>query len=582
MAIFDVDLDYTQLIRFTDGTLQLGSFVQIRNALIKRMKEIYGNDIDISPASADGQYVNSLALIFNNILQALKKGNDSMDPAAATGQYLDTLCSFNNVQRIHPTASVAQLYLRNETGSDIVADRLTFIDKNNTLWVWDGGGVSVTIPTPTADKAYYQLIGVECEELGPVSAKGTNAFYEYDSETQSWVEVDSPVEQSWDNPALYGDSDLNGTIYKCVEYAGLYVWQYEDAITGNAEETDESLRSRRYQMLGNTSVTVLQGLKSNLLGISGIQEAFLFNNPATADGDTELLTPQFEPIADETSLKGHSVYIVLRYRPGVIIEDADVGKAIYSKMTPGIPTNPFAQPGMSKYILTTEEPRDWSKASGRYLNLIRNNTDEFFSDKFYKNNRDGTFSRLDSRPDDWSTNYTDYYKIHLNSSSVWAANSFVYPEEAHMYEIVRTGGFSDFVYWKVAKGKKIPIWLELRTNPKLYDYPEDKTNANTNHTPVEKNIIEALKKGIRSAKIDEFFSIATLLTLAQQADILKNGMNTFAAYDGEFFPDTDYGMIYPMDLEYLECDDSDFHFWYEVDGSGLPTGKAVITIEEAQ
>lgn len=340
MAVFDTDLDYTKLIQFTNGSLQLASFVQIRNALIKRFKDIYGNDIDVSPATADGQYINSIALLINNVFQTIKQGYDSLDPAVATGQYLDTLCSYNNINRIKATASKAQLYIYNSTNSPITVNKLIFIDKNNTQWIWDNGGV---------DKSFapgeYELIGdVECQELGAISAPGTDSFYYFD-DNGLLVKTNNPSEQAWGDPRLYGNALINGTIYQTVDYSGLWVWQYQDADVGEIDETDEELRSRRYMMLGNASVTVLEGLKGNLLNVTGVKDVVIINNPTGSDITLNTL---YEPSGDGSLVNAHSIYVVVRYKEGVKIDPSLIGRIIYNKLTPGIITSRTRNTGGSE------------------------------------------------------------------------------------------------------------------------------------------------------------------------------------------------------------------------------------------
>lgn len=109
MAIFENNINVNDLINITQGGIQIARFDEIRDTLIRSMRNIYGTDIDISPASADGQWVNEISLIINNCLQVIKHAYDMLDPASATGKYLDVLCSYNNIQRILPTKSVAQI-----------------------------------------------------------------------------------------------------------------------------------------------------------------------------------------------------------------------------------------------------------------------------------------------------------------------------------------------------------------------------------------------------------------------------------------------------------------------------------------
>ena len=56
-------MNISNFITFTAGGLQIASFVEIREALIARYKEVYGTDIDLSTGTADGVFVNDLALI---------------------------------------------------------------------------------------------------------------------------------------------------------------------------------------------------------------------------------------------------------------------------------------------------------------------------------------------------------------------------------------------------------------------------------------------------------------------------------------------------------------------------------------
>lgn len=477
MAIFDTNLDYTKLIQFTEGSLQIASFVQIRNALIERFKTIYGNDIDVNPASADGQYINAISLLINNILQTVKKGYDNMDPAVATGQYLDTLCSYNNINRLLPTPSVVQLYIYNSGLADVNANHLEFMDKNNTLWIWDNGGVDFTFKAGE----YTLITDVKCEKLGAINAPGTNAFY-YIGSDGLLVETDDPSKQEWDNPDLYGNSLINGTIFETVNDEGLWVWQYSDAEVGNDLETDEELRARRYMMLGNSSVTILEGLKGNLLNITGIKDVYIFNNSSSSDV-TLSSANGYEPIADDTEVKEHGIYIALRYKEGVEIDPKSIAKVIYNKLTPGILTS-------ETYNLGSEE---------------------------------------------------DCY-----------------------YEIPRTAAQKDIIYWKKCSSVSPYVEINLYCKKEVYDYPlENGSVVNDPHTAIstnEKLIVEKLQKYLTDIKIDDYLTVANIMSIIQQNDIQKSGMSTFFTQNG--FIGTANNYQYPMNLSYLKYEDEDFVFEY--------------------
>ena len=63
---------YDNLSAVTNSGLEVAEFYQIRDAIVRRMMEIYGEDIDVSSASADGEYINMEADIINNIYKSLQ------------------------------------------------------------------------------------------------------------------------------------------------------------------------------------------------------------------------------------------------------------------------------------------------------------------------------------------------------------------------------------------------------------------------------------------------------------------------------------------------------------------------------
>lgn len=345
MAMFNSNIDYTKFIQFNGGTLRVATFVEIRDALVRRYKEIYGNDIDTSTASADGQYINEIALIINNIVNVFAYAYDQLDPSVATGKYLDILCSYNNIQRINQSASQAELYIFNSAPAgtpDMVPEALLFSDRSGQTWRWingkrTDGSFLTTFP---AQKATL-IQEVECEYLGAIQAQGARFIDSNGNPT------DNIEENDWNR-------ECPGWIYQLVEANSLKVWQYQNAIVGNEEETDDALRSRRYQLLGNQSVSVLEGLHGSLLNISGIKDVFIINNPTGED------KPLSDPVNDGTEVLAHSIYIALRYKDGINMDKSMLGKLIYNKLTPGIGTTPFGY--NSSY-----DPADQPEGSESYV-----------------------------------------------------------------------------------------------------------------------------------------------------------------------------------------------------------------------
>lgn len=539
MAMFESNIDYTKFIQFTnEGGLRIATFPEIRDALVRRYMEIYGNDIDTSSASADGQFINSIALIINNMCNTFQFAFKQMNPNTATGQYLDTLCSYNNVQRISETNSTVELLIYNNSDNPIIPDsNLLFMDRNGNIWQWirpiDTDGNSTTTfnahqPTPITD--------VECLTVGAIQAFGTPFLDSNGDPTDDINNAD------WSQECL-------ATIYQFVEnQTDLRVWQYQDAVVGRNMETDESLRSRRTQMIGINSVSILEGLKGALLNLTGIKDVFIYNNynnngfPLTA------------PIDDGTTVKAHSIYIAIRYEEGINIENSTIANIIYNKLTPGIGTTPLLNDddemilnngdyfisGNGVYYIWNSSTNDWDTdehepSSGNELNPIAN-------ESWYQiNNEIKLLVSIDYNPI-WITIYKYTFNI--------------------------TDSINYSIYWKKCESINPTISLTFKVNSN-YDYPINNNSIYDDphdaETDVEKNIVKNLKEYLNDVKIDNYLNVNALLTIIQQSDILKNGMPTLWSFNGMIGNDHSTQINYPMNLSYLKY--NNYKFTYDTGNS---------------
>ena len=130
MALINKRYDVSQLGEFGESGFGAASFPEIKDAIARKMMEIYGNDIDISSASADGQYIMMEALIVNNMYRSLENIVRNLNPASASGGYLDILASFSGAFRQQPTYSKAQLYIWNTSANALTPDQIVCVDKN--------------------------------------------------------------------------------------------------------------------------------------------------------------------------------------------------------------------------------------------------------------------------------------------------------------------------------------------------------------------------------------------------------------------------------------------------------------------
>lgn len=308
--LIDENVRYNELVKLTDNGIDIANYVQIRDAFTKRYKEIYGQDIDLSTGSADGQYVEMHSLIINNILETIKQTYASLDANQAQGHFLDIICALSNVTRKNATKSVASIAVKNTGDTDItLASGTQFIDKNGNTWTYKGD--AITLATGATQ---YNSIVVECDEIGPVSAPGD--------------EVSG-----------------NGWITTTVESTTIDVKQYSDADMGSYQETDTQLRARRNASLSMGGFTVLESLQGALLSVLGIEDVKIYNN-ATDIAMTTKITGQ--------TVNAHSIYVIVRQRSDIAISDKQIGQIIYEKLTPGINTTEATSNNHSYTIQLTD------------------------------------------------------------------------------------------------------------------------------------------------------------------------------------------------------------------------------------
>lgn len=282
------EIDWSNFLQFNGNGVVVATYAEIYKALVKKFQDIWGSDIDLSSASADGVFVNTYALIINNILLSFKKFYESLNVNTATGAALDVLCNLTNVTRKSATASTCPVVLTLDSGEteNYITNEIDLVDINGNIWI------ARNIEGFVLEPGVPQTIVFTCAQLGPIEApKGTI------------------------------DRVVNNDVVINIE-------QSQDANKGFNVESDSSLRKRRTQTLGSRGTTVLESLSSSLLSLTGIRDVKIYNN----DTGNEITAK------DGTKIVAHNVYIIIRREANITISDATIGTIIYEKMTPGIST----------------------------------------------------------------------------------------------------------------------------------------------------------------------------------------------------------------------------------------------------
>lgn len=312
--------DVTNLAQVTEGGISCATFPEIKDALARKMQEIYGYDIDLSTASADGQYVMMEALVLNNIYRTLESLVNNLSIASASGKYLDILSNLSGVFRRQATYSTANVYIK--SSNSITPANLSFIDKNGFVWKWTNqtntDGTYLT--TFTANEIY--LINVVCEDLGSINAVGGNLI---------GTVVDNVT---LDLNKIFADAALrqSGDIYNCFSQTGILTYQDQNARIGQSVESDSELRNRRFLFSNVGAKNSLESIYAQLLSIEGVKDCYIYN---ATDGEIKT-SIDGTPTGDECGPLANSIYPIIYLDEGISIPDQTIGEVLYNNLSPGI------------------------------------------------------------------------------------------------------------------------------------------------------------------------------------------------------------------------------------------------------
>lgn len=276
------------LIHFTKDGVVVADYQEIRQTITDAFKNIYGRDIDLSSASADGVYVQTLCLMISNILQSFKQYYAQLDVRTASGVYLENLCALSNIRRKDATASTCSisLTLSDTETQPYTTKEISLADKNGNIWTYSSDSDITFEPGKSVSLVFT------CEEVGPITAP------------IGWIDKTVNTEKAFK------------------------IQQTQDAVVGSYAESDSSLRARRNASLGSTGATVLETMIGTLYSLGSILDVKIYNND-TANNIVAL---------DGTTVQQHDIYVVIKKQQNVEVADSKIGSAIYEKLTPGIRT----------------------------------------------------------------------------------------------------------------------------------------------------------------------------------------------------------------------------------------------------
>lgn len=234
-----------------DAGLHVPSYIDIRDDLIEKFKQIYGQDIYLDNDSQDYQMISAFALKTYDTMQMLQIIYNNRSPKTAVGTALDSIVKLNGIKRKSASYSTCVLTLTGDIGTTI---------KNGVAQ--DNEGVKWNLPETVVFTEVTKKITAQCEKIGSIEAlPGT--ITKIMTPTKGWISVTNEVA----------------------------------AVTGEPIETNEQLKFRQSESVAIPSQNMLDGTIAGIISVDGVTRLRVYDN------DTS--------VTDENGIPGHSIAVVV-------------------------------------------------------------------------------------------------------------------------------------------------------------------------------------------------------------------------------------------------------------------------------
>ena len=247
---------------------------QLLDEINAEMKSIFGDNLNVSPESPDGQVNGTISESNANLWEIAEEAYNNFNPSATTGIGLSNLVQLNGITRFPATSSRVNLTLTGTAATLIPAESLVSTS--------DTGDQFLTETDVTLDGGGNGTVFASAVVTGPISAVAGTL-----------TSIDTPI-TGWDT-----------------------VTNNVDAIVGTDEETDVDLRVRREQSVARDAQAIIDAIFAEVRSVIGVTQTLVLEN----DTDTG---------PDVNGLPAHSVHVI-----AVGGDDNDIGEAIYLKKTLG-------------------------------------------------------------------------------------------------------------------------------------------------------------------------------------------------------------------------------------------------------
>lgn len=248
------------MIQYDSDGIITQTLTEILDEREDSLKEVMGDDFVIDKTTPIGNMEladanNELAI--QELIAWLIP--NMIDANTATGYFLDCICEKNRIYRKQPEYTTITLILNGIAKSEFLAGDITVLESvsgvyynlNEDCIIGDDGTVTATF---------------KCEDFG-----------DYQPVPSSTFSIETPV---------YGLDSVT------MDYANLHL------SIGRFTESDEELRQRRKESVGQTSTNTLDSIKGNLYSLDNVQKVVYFENETESTDANGLPMKSFEFVID--------------------------------------------------------------------------------------------------------------------------------------------------------------------------------------------------------------------------------------------------------------------------------------------
>lgn len=215
-----------------DTGIHIPLYEDVRDDLIRSMREIFGQDIYIDEDTQDYQQISIFAKKIYDIYSLAVLVYNNRTPNTAIGVGLDNLCSLVGIKRKPATYSIVQLTVTGDPGTVITSGQAS--DGSN---IWDLED-TVTIPSNGTI-----VVTSKCHKAGNITAPA-NTINQIVTPTYGWLSVTNNYSAS----------------------------------AGNNVETDAELRNRFSLSTISPSSSIFDSMLSSLYSIEGVKKVKGYEN----------------------------------------------------------------------------------------------------------------------------------------------------------------------------------------------------------------------------------------------------------------------------------------------------------------